>query len=453
MPKKPSTRIPRRRFLANSLRRGAGLTLGLPLVACPHVLGAEKDRLRVGCIGVGGMGGGDLREVSADPMVDIVGLCDVDQHRLFEALKQHPKATPHVDWRELLERKDIDAVTVSTPDHTHAPASMTALRSGKHVYCQKPLSHSVYESRQVRLAARETGLVTQMGIQLHSEAGYQNLVEWIRGGVIGKVIEVHAWSDRPLNHWPQGRNTVRPARADPVADCLKWDIWLGVAPVRPFVHEVYHPKNWRGWIDFGTGAQGDMGCHIYDPVVWSLRLTAPEKLVSRGPKPNGHTYPAWSTVHYTFPGNELTAGKKLPVTWYDGGKKPDAKLVPLSAGQELPSNGQLFVGERGVLLCPHGDAPMLLPEEKFKGVPSPGRQRKNHYLEWTRACRGEGATTASFEYSGPLTESVLLGNAVLNFPDKELHWDSAGLRFSNEPDIASVIRREYRDGWQIPGLS
>jgi predicted dehydrogenase len=418
------------------------------------VFGAEKDaKLRVGCIGVGGMGNKDLTEVAKSPRVEIVALCDVDQHNLIEAWKKFPDAKPYEDWRELLERKDIDAVTVSTPDHTHAPATMTALRGGKHVYCQKPLTHSIYETRQIQLAAKESGLVTQMGIQLHSMSGYQNLVDWIRGDVIGKIIEVHAWSDRPGTIWSQGPQVRRPERSDPVPNCLSWDVWLGVAPERPFVDAVYLPAKWRGWLDFGTGAQGDMGCHIIDPVVWALDLVAPTKLLSRGPKPNGHTYPVWSTVEYTFPGNARTASKTMKMTWYDGGKKPSNAIAPLPPGRELPSNGQLFVGERGVLLCEHGQEPELLPGEKFSRVTSPGRKARSHWAEWSSACLQTGKTSASFDYAGPLTEIVLLGNVALHFPDQELQWESESLRFTDVAGASALVRRPYRDGWQIPGLS
>ena len=441
-------RVHRREFLRQSVAAG----LSLPLVA-PAIgrAAAPGEALRVGCIGTGGMGRADLTRVSKSPKVRIVALCDIDERNLGSAASEFPDARKYTDWRKLLEDKDVDAVTVSTPDHTHAPATMTALRLKKHVYCQKPLTHSVHEARQIRLAAGEAGTVTQMGIQVHSSAEYRQLVEVIRSGAIGKVREAHAWSDRPL--WPQGAGVGRPDRKDAVPEHIHWDTWLGVAPERPFVESVYHQSNWRGWLDFGTGAQGDMGCHIMDPVVWSLKLGAPASILSDGPAPNDETYSSWSTIHYVFPGTELTRGETIEVTWYDGGKKPPRELAPLVEGQELPGNGSLFIGEKGALLSTHGGASLLLPEKDFKDHELPKVDARDHWIQWVDACLGAGEVSAPFDYSGPLTETVLLGNLAMRFPGKKLRWRSEALRFDDAPEADRFLRRAYRKGWEIEGLS
>jgi predicted dehydrogenase len=265
--------LKRRDFLKRTT--ASGFALALPAIGRPGIL---EEQLLVGCVGTGGMGWKDRQRISKNPQVRIIALCDVDRDLLGRASKEVPGARAYTDWRELLEQKEIDAVTVSIPDHMHAPVIFTALEQGKHVYGQKPLTHSVHEARQIGISARKAGVVTQMGMQVHSTVAYRGIVKTIQAGVIGKVRAVHSWSDRPV--WPQGPALKRPTKSHPVPEHFDWNSWLGVAPKRPFVRELYHPGKWRGWVDFGSGALGDMGCHILDPVVWSLQLGAPSAIRS-----------------------------------------------------------------------------------------------------------------------------------------------------------------------------
>ncbi len=443
-------RTTRRDFLAQSAAAG----IAFPLVVSSTALGAN-ERLNIAGVGVGGKGRGDVASTSVGQ--NVVAICDVDDRTLAASAKTYPQAKKYNDWRKLLDQKDIDAVTVSTPDHMHAPIAASAMQRGKHVYVQKPMAHTIFEARQMRLLARKHNVVTQMGNQHHSGGGYRTLVELIRGGAIGKVKEAHAWSNRPI--WPQGIE--RPSGSDPVPDYLHWDLWLGVAAERPFVgpqgdskkgRGVYHPFNWRGWLDFGVGALGDMGCHIIDPVVWSCELGAPTSVTSAGPAANSETFPTWGTLHYEFAGTQHTAGDAFQMTWYDGGKQPDPKLAPLPDGEDLPSNGSLFIGEKGVLLCPHGKKPRLLPEAKFGDRKIDFLDKLDHYQQWTNACKGEGKTTSHFDYAGPLTETVLLGTIAIRFPNKKLAWNSDDLKITNLDDANQFVHHPYRAGWEVDGL-
>jgi predicted dehydrogenase len=439
----------RRDFIAQS----AAVGFGLPLVIPSTVFGAN-ERLQIAGVGVGGKGRGDIASTSVGQAV--VAICDVDDRTLAASASLYPRAKKYNDWRRLLDQKDIDAVTVSTPDHMHAPIAVSAMQRGKHVYVQKPLAHTLYEARQMRLIAKKHGVVTQMGNQGHSGTGYMTLVKLIQSGVIGKVKEAHAWSNRPI--WPQG--VERPQGSDPVPDHLHWDLWLGVAKERPFVgpqpgrkknRGVYHPFNWRGWLDFGVGALGDMGCHIIDPVVWSCGLGSPTAVRSSGPKPNDETFPNWGIITYEFSGTKHTADS-LNVTWYDGGKKPDQALLPADQ-PPLPDNGSLFVGDNGVLLCRHGGTPQLFPSSKFAKTEIALVPAHDHYLEWTNACKGQGKTTSHFDYAGPLTETVLLGTVAIRFPNQRLEWNSETMKFPNLPAADAFVHHAYRQGWDVDGLS
>lgn len=386
---------------------------------------------------------------------NVVAICDVDDRTLRKAGLQYTNATPYHDWRKLLEQSDIDAVTISTPDHMHVPVAMAAIQLGKHVYVQKPMAHSIEEARAVTKAAKDAGVVTQMGNQLHSGSAYKSLVQAIRGGVIGKVKEAHAWSSRPL--WPQGIE--RPKGSDPVPEHLWWDLWLGVAPFRNFVgpkqgqkQGPYHAFNWRGYFDFGMGALGDMGCHIIDPVVWSLQLGAPTRVWSAGPEANGETFPKWEIIHYEFPGTAYCVGKKVRMTWYDGGQKPSASLLPGGTDKDIPGDGCLFVGEDGVLMCKHGGKPELWPRGDFAEATLIEVPGDNHYQQWTMACKGEGTTSSNFDYSGPMTETVLLGTIAIRHPNQKLEWDSEQLRFTNNEPANRFISKTYRPGWGVVGL-
>jgi predicted dehydrogenase len=430
----------------------------MPLVVSSSAFGAN-DRLNIAAIGVGGKGRGDIASTSVGQ--NVVAICDVDERTLGTAEKTYPDAKVYTDWRKLLEQKDIDAVTVSTPDHMHAPIAVSAMELGKHVYVQKPMAHTVHEARQMRLLAKEKGVVTQMGNQGHSSTAYLTLVQLIRSDAIGKVKEAHAWSNRPI--WPQGID--RPNRSDKVPDYLHWDLWLGVAAKRPYVgptkeskkeRGLYHPFNWRGWLDFGVGALGDMGCHIIDPVVWSCELGSPKSIHSQGPPPNDETFPEWCIIRYEFAGTKHTAGDTFNMTWYDGGKKPPAELAQMPAGRSLPANGSLFVGERGTLLCEHGGRrgfPELFPADSYADYEIEATEGSDHYLQWTNACRGVGQTTSHFDYAGPLTETVLLGTIAIRYPYQQLQWDTESLQVSNHTKASEFICKSYRLAWEVERLT
>ncbi len=445
----------RRRFLAGS---GAA---GLAAIAFPRVargLGAN-EKLNVACIGAGGMGWADLHAVARSPHVSIAALCDIDAERLARAAGAFAGARTYADWRELLAKEGgaIDAVTISTPDHMHARIAITALRAGKHVYCQKPLAHDVYEARQIAAAARGAKVATQMGIQYSSSIGDRCAIRLIRDGAIGKIREAHLWSNKPPERYrPTGP---RPAAEDPVPAHVAWDLWLGTAPARPFAADTYHPAWWRGWQDFGTGWLGDMGCHIWSAPHAALRLEAPLSIKARvepawaaAPARRSETWPAWEIVEYEFPGTDLTAGKTIKITWSDGGKYPRSRAAEALGGRDFPLQGALFLGENGTLLLPHVGNVKLLPEKKFKGRELPEPPPADHYLSWVDACRGAGATSAPFESSGPLTEVVLLGTVALRCPGETLLWDGAAMKVENHEAANAFLRRRYRAGWEVEGL-
>jgi predicted dehydrogenase len=450
-----SARSTRRAFLQLSALAGATLLgsscASLPGLA-PRARKPVRGRLRHASIGVGGMGEADLGEISSHPEVEIVALCDVDRGFLEKAAARSPGARLYRDWRELLAReaRHLHSVNVTTPDHMHAPITLAALELGLHVYCQKPLTRSVAEARAVRRAAARSGAVTQMGIQNHSNWPYGQALELFRAGHIGRVHEVHVWTDRPKGWWPQGVG--RPADADAVPETLDWDLWLGVAPVRPFKTGQYHPFAWRGWKDFGTGAQGDMACHLMDPALWFLGLGEPLSVRSDGPPPNDETYPLWSRVHYEFPPNELTTRGPVLVTWYDGGKLPPRDVLDDLGAGEIYGNASLFLGEKGALIASPYETPRLLPAERFANVPLPEKKGVSHWHQWVDACRGVGSPSAPFEYSAFLTEVALLGNVALHFPHETLAWDARHMRFPGRPEADALLAPRYRAGWETRGL-
>lgn len=413
---------------------------------------APSEVVRHASFGAAGMAGADLSAIASHPKVKLTCVADVDLN-LAEALKkQRPDIRIYQDWRELLdkEHKNLDSVNVSTPDHMHAPIGMSAMQLGLHVYGQKPLTHDVYESRRLAEFAAEKKLVTQMGIQVHSAAPYRAAVAVIQDGAIGKVKEVHTWSSKK---W--GDPTPRPDRTDPVPANLNWDLWLGVAATRPFIGGgYYHQGNWRKRLDFGTGTFGDMGCHIFDPVFKALELTAPLTVKSKGPAPSRQNWANDAIVEFMYPETRQTIGPVFPITWYDGDQRPSKEITgPVLGDKGLPDQGSLFLGEKGAMLLPHVSMPILLPETQFKDYKRPPVTDGNHWHEFVNAVRGEGKTSAHFGYSGPLTESVLLGGVATFFPNQLLEWDAAGVRFKNQPDAAGLIRRTYRSGWEVKGLS
>ena len=435
--------ISRRRFLHSSAGALAGLSMIIPRIT----RGDEAKKLRVASVGVGGMGWNDIRTIAGSGKATIVAICDVDKHNIAQAAKQFPDARVYSDFRQMFakEAKEIDAVQVSTPDHMHAPIAMTAMRLGKHVYCQKPMAHEIFECRAMAKIATEKKLVTQMGIQIHSHVAYRMAALMIQDGVIGKVSAVHSWSEKV---WA-GPKEGRPARTDPVPDSLDWDLWLGVAPERPFVKEIYHQSNWRGWVDFGTGTQGDMACHIVDPVFNCLKLSAPTSVTAEGPPPNPETWAKLGVAHYEFPGTPYTT-ETLKFTWYNGDRRPDLELAP--GEKKLPGQGSIFVGEKGNMLLEHVAGPKFLPKEKFAGIKRPDLKNVDHYHQWVGACLGDGESSTPFSYSGPLTEGVLLGLAASYFPNEKLSWNSEKLMFNDHAKANEHLRRVYRKGWEVEGL-
>jgi len=335
---------------------------------------------------------------------------------------------------------------VSTPDHMHAPISLPALQLGKRVHCQKPLTLTVYEARQMRLAAKKYNVVTQMGNQIQSHEAYRTAVQVIHNGAIGKVKEVHSWQSGEMR-WMLADDC--PSGSDPVPATVQWDEWLGVAPVRPFKETIYHPFSWRAWQDFSNGQLGDFGCHILDPVFMSLKLTAPTSLRAEAPPINREVWTKWATVRYVFPGTEYTTGRTINVTWYDGdGKLPPRDVLGLPEKYALPKAGSALLGEKGTLVILHVAMPKLFPEEKFAELTIPVVPARNHYTSWADACRGEDRTTSPFDYSGPLTETVLLGTIAVRLAGTDLTWNAADLKFANSAAAQALPTKSYRAGWQ-----
>jgi predicted dehydrogenase len=412
-----------------------------------HAKAAPSETLYHASFGASGMAGADIGSLTASKYVKLVAVADVDKRNLDRIKHSFPDVKVYQDWRELLDKeKKLDSVNVSTPDHMHAPITMRALQQGLNVYCQKPLTQTIYEARQVARMAGEKKRVTQMGIQIHSHEIHRQIVATIQAGLIGKVKAVHSWSGK---HW--GDTNPRPDRTDPVPAELNWNDWLGVAADRPFIRGYYHPGEWRKRLDFGTGTFGDMGCHILDPVYGSLALTLPLSVRSDGGAPNTHNWGLDSLVRYEFPGTAFTTDT-VSVTWYDGDKRPPADVKALIGKLALSDQGSIFIGTDGILYAPYIDPPILLPTEKFKDVKLPNPGGTDHYLQFVEGCRGNGKTSAPFDYSGPLTEMVLLGCLATRFPATSLRWDDANLKFTNVEEANRFVRRRYRKGWEVEGL-
>jgi predicted dehydrogenase len=443
-----SRQTTRRTFLAQS----AAAAIAAPAFIRNLQAAAPSEVVRHASFGAGGMAGADLGAIASHPKVKLVCVADVDLSRAEALKKDFPEVRIYQDWREMLdkEHKNLDSVNVSTPDHNHAAMAMSAMQLGLNVYGQKPLTHDVYESRRLAQFAAERRLVTQMGIQIHSETAYRSAVELIQEGAIGKVKEVHSWSSKK---W--GDESPRPERDDKPPASFNWDLWLGIAAARPFIGDnYYHPGNWRKRLDFGTGTFGDMGCHIFDPVFKALELTAPLTIRSTGPAPNAHNWANNAVVHFTFPQTAQTIGPAVPITWYDGDQRPSQEILKsVLREREFPDQGSLFLGDKGALLLPHVSAPELFPAKDFAEYPRPKLEGINHWHQFVEAVRGNGTTSAHFGYAGPLTESVLLGGVSTHFPEKLLEWDAPGLKFKNVPEANALIRRTYRKGWEVPGLT
>ncbi|MBM4042190.1 MAG: Gfo/Idh/MocA family oxidoreductase [Planctomycetes bacterium] len=443
--------------------QGTAAGLAATIVA-RNVFGAN-DKLCHAAIGSGGMGGGDLGAIKGHAKAQIVALCDVDANTLKGASKRFPDARTYADWREMLDKEGdkIDSVNVSTPDHTHAPATMSALRRKKHVYCQKPLTHDVYESRQVAAAAKAAGVVTQLGTQAASGIGDRMAVAFLRQGVIGKAKRAILCSNRPgaIQHYRL--EGPRPAKGDPVPPHLSWDLWLGTAPERPYAGGgIYHPTRWRAWQDFGTGWSGDIGCHIFDAVWKGLRLTAPKTVIAEvqkswleSPARRADTWPQGDHITWVFPASEATEGE-LTLEWFDGEFYPPAdvqKLAGFEAGKPgYPAESAMVIGTEGALLVQHGSGPQLFPKEKFAKIERPKLPGRDHYHHFVGACLGGEMTESHFMQVGPMAEAILLGTVAIRVPNTVLEWDAASLKVTNNAEAQRLLRRTYRKGREVEGL-
>jgi len=421
---------------------------------------SPNERLNLAGIGVGGKGDSDITQ--AGKFGDVVAICDIDDVRLDKKAKEFPKAKKYNDYRKLLDEmgREIDAVVVSTPDHHHAPACLRAMRMGKHAYCQKPLTHTPAEARLMRETARQFNVQTQMGNQGTASDGFRAGVELVQSGAVGPIREVHAWTNRPFKYWKQAPDIVaRPQEMPPIPPYVHWDLFLGPAPQRPY-HPVYHPHNWRGWWDFGTGSLGDMACHTANLAFKSLKLDLPQRVSAVSGEINPETYPAWATITYEFPAR----GDLPPVkfTWYEGAKDGQRNLpaADLLQGEQASDSGMIFIGEKGAIFTPndYGGEQVLLPRKEYEGFqrPEPTIERlgssdsdMHQKREWIRAIlEGGPAPMSNFDYASRMTESMILGNVAVRL-GKTLEYDGKTGAVTNCPEASAIIHGTYRKGWEI----
>ncbi|MBN2374816.1 MAG: Gfo/Idh/MocA family oxidoreductase [Sedimentisphaerales bacterium] len=462
----------RRQFIRGTTAAAAAFT-----IVPRHVLGGTdqtppSEKINIAVIGTGGQGITNIKALLGEPDTHIVAICDVNEQSDYSAfyyggtagwksalevmekdyLQKNPNGTypgcPHYeDFREMFnDRDDIDAVLIATPDHVHSVATMAAIKNRKHIYCEKPLTHSIYETRMVTEAAKKSGLATQMGNQGHSGQGIRLTVEWIRDGAIGEVNEVHVWSTVSGRDWTKFLS--RPEDTPPVPRGLNWDLWLGPAQPRTY-HPAYAPYNWRGWWDFGTGAIGDMACHNFDPAFWALDLGHPETVEASSSKLNPESVPTACLYRYKFPAKNGRG--PVYVTWYDGGLMPP-RPEELEPERKMGDNGILFVGSKGKILAPGwGGTPRIIPETKMQAYQRPPKtipRTKGHHRSWLDACKGGIPASSNFDYAGPLTETVLLGNVALR-TGKKLYWDGPSMKATNAPEADQFIKPQFRPGWTL----
>ncbi len=439
--------ISRREFIGTTAMAAAAFTIVPRFVLGGPGFKAPSDKLNIACIGAGGQGHSDLKNVSSE---NIVALCDVDEVRAAEAFAEFPKAKKYSDFRVMFDKqKDIDAVTVTTPDHSHAVIAMTAIKMGIHTYVQKPLTHTIFEARKLAEAAKEYKVVTQMGNQGHASEGARLINEWIWDGAIGDVTEVYTWTNRPI--WPQGIG--RPEALPAIPPTLNWDVWQGPAPVRPY-HPAYVPFKWRGWLDYGTGSVGDMGAHIIDHPFWALKLDYPSRVQASSTKLNDETYPLSTMITYDFPERDDMPPVKLH--WYDGRILPP-RPAELEPGRKMGDGGGgvIFIGTKGKLMCStYGSNPRIIPETKMKEYDRPEKsipRSPGIHAEWIEACKNGGETTSNFGYASKLTEMMLLGNIAVRMSPKNkiLEWDGPNMRVTNVEEANELIHKEYRKGWSL----
>lgn len=436
---------------------------------------SPNERINIAWVGFGGKGSSDLEQASKHG--EIVALCDIDDHIMASHSDKHPKAQQFADYRKMFDKmqKDIDAVGVSTPDHMHAPISMTAITLGKHVYCQKPLTHTVKEARLMREAANKYKVATQMGNQGTAENGLRKAAEFIQAGIIGPVKEVHVWTNRPV--WPQSPTITSRPEAKPTPDYIHWDQWIGCAPMRPY-SPAYHPFKWRGFWDFGTGALGDMGCHTANLPFMGLKLKHPTAIEAEHEELNKETYPAWAHCTFDFPAREAMPALKFH--WYEGhrdGKvlRPPEELMAKVLGDvkptkgkdgkekrpELSSSGCFVVGEKGILYSPndYGASWDLYPKADFKDVQAPpetlprnGKGDEGMKIEWLAAAKGGPPAMSNFNYAGLLTEFILLGNVAIR-AGKRVEFDGEAMKITNDPSLDHLLTEDYREGYGLPKIS
>ncbi len=427
------------------LRRAGASALAAPFVTTGAQAASPNSKLQHASIGAAGMAGSDISSLTRHDHLQLVAVADVSKRNLEQVKKKHPDVRVYEDWREMFAKEGdtIDSVNISTPDHMHGPAGLVALDLGKHVYGQKPLTQNLWECREMMLRAREKGVMTQMGIQVSSAFEERYAVRLVQDGVIGKVKEVHSFSNKK---W--GDPNPRPETGEePPAD-LNWDLWLGVAKERPYIKGHYHPGNWRKRRDFGTGTLGDMGCHIFSAWFRGLALSAPLSVKSVGPEPTPHNWAINGQVEYTFPGTFYTENQTVSVIWYDGDARPPKEITDLVG--KVPGQGNIIVGTEGVMLHPHGGTPQLYPRERYAKFRYPKLEPRNHYMEYVDCCiEGTRKPSANFEYAAPLTEAVLLGCVASIFPQQTLLWDSDDLRFRNSEAATAYVKRDYRSGWEV----
>jgi predicted dehydrogenase len=428
--------LSRRNFLKTAAAGTAALSTGVWSGTAVAASQSANEKLNIACIGTANRAAGDIADLKGE---NIVALVDVDSNYLDRAAKQFPDARKYADYREMLSQEagKIDAVMVGTTDHHHAPATIRAIRAGLPVYCEKPLTHTVEEARMIAQAAKEKGVATQLGTQIHATENYRKVVEIIQAGTIGDVTEVHVLMNKD---W--GGSDRPDGSKEPPAN-LDWDLWLGPAPLRPYWPGIYHPGQWRRWWDFGNGTLGDMGCHVMDLAFWALKLRHPTRCEAEGPEVHPEACPHGLIVRYDFPARDKMPPVKL--TWYDGNKVPDQV-----AGQRVPGFGVFFVGSEGQMFADYGRY-RLFPSDKFAKFepPKPTIPRSiGHHAEWIKACKDGSPTTCNFDYSGALSEAVLLGNVAFR-AGKALEWDAKNLKATNCPEADQFISKQYRAGWEM----
>lgn len=423
------------------------------LAAAPAFVRGQNlnSKLQLAGIGCDGKGWSDIKEMADHPQTHHIAFCDVDLARTAKVKELQPDAPIFQDFREMLEKMGdkIDGSTVSTPDHMHARITSDLMQMGKHVYCQKPLTHNVSEARHIRKLTKDSGVITRLGNQIHSHSYYRTATKAIQDGIIGKVKEVRSWC-AATGHGKSGYID-RPKNPIAPPETANWELWVGVAPMRPYGDvKCYHPWGWRDWQDFGNGALGDFGCHILDPVFTAIKQDqGPIDLVAGHTGMNDEVWPAQTHVKYTFPGTKLTTGKTIPISWDDGGALPSTSGSHIPSGTSLPRSGSILIGETGTVVIPHVGAPQVYfakdaTQRDFKTLES-----LNHYHGWVDGCISGEQPSDGFEYGGNLTEAVLLGNIAVRYKGQKLQWDADKMKITNHEEANQWLSREYRDGWKM----